>query len=143
MTAAEFDALVHKVESSAATTDLEGAAIGEAEEREFAAIVRDAIEELPAFVKDELARNVAVIIAEDGALPERYGHAGIGGLFGLYVGWTASVPNEGARIILFRDTLTRRFEDPDQLREQVVITLRHEIAHHFGADESRIEELGL
>ena len=78
--------------------------------------MRDAIDELPDFVKDELDRNVAVIVADDGASPERYGHPKLGELLGPYVGWTASRPTEDARTILFRDTLTRSFEDPEELR---------------------------
>ncbi len=143
MSESEFESLVREVENSAALTDLDAADSGEPEERAFAAIVREAIEDLPAFVKAELARNVAVIVADDGASPQRYGHPNLGGLFGLYVGWTASAPTEGARIILFRDTLTSTFDDPNELREQLAITLRHEIAHHLGADEKRVEELGL
>ncbi len=34
-------------------------------------------------------------------------------------------------------------DDPDELRRQVKITVRHEMAHHFGADERRVRELGL
>jgi predicted Zn-dependent protease with MMP-like domain len=45
--------------------------------------------------------------------------------------------------VIFRDQLTLAIHDPDELRHQVAITLRHEIAHHFGADEDRVRELGL
>ena len=48
------------------------------------------------------------------------------------------------RIIIYRDTLRRDFgHDPDLLREQVTITVRHELAHHLGADELGVRELGL
>jgi predicted Zn-dependent protease with MMP-like domain len=143
MSDSEFEALVRDVERRAPATGLAAMSAAGPEERAFARAVRDAIDELPDFVKDELDRNVAVIVADDGASPERYGHPELGGLLGLYVGWTAARPTEDARIILFRDTLTRGFEDPDELRRQIATTLRHEIAHHFGADERRVQELGL
>src|SRR5215217_848108 len=48
------------------------------------------------------------------------------------------------RIIIFRDTLLRDFgHDPDELRAQVTRTVRHELAHHLGADELGVRELGL
>jgi predicted Zn-dependent protease with MMP-like domain len=31
---------------------------------------------------------------------------------------------------------------PGELEDQIRITVVHEIAHHFGFDEDRIEELG-
>ena len=48
------------------------------------------------------------------------------------------------RIIIFRDTLLRDFgHDADELRAQVTRTVRHELAHHLGADELGVRELGL
>ena len=136
---AEFEDLVREVEQTARTgpisTPLDV-------EDDFEAIVRDAIEELPDFVRAELDRNVAVIVADDGDKPENYG-SDASGLFGLYVGWTAAHPNQAARIFLFRDILTQHFNDPVALKEQIVITLRHEVAHHLGADEDRVRALGL
>jgi predicted Zn-dependent protease with MMP-like domain len=48
------------------------------------------------------------------------------------------------RIVIFRDTLLRDFgDDPDELRAQVTRTVRHELAHHLGADELGVRNLGL
>ena len=47
-------------------------------------------------------------------------------------------------ILICRDTLVRDFgDDPDELRRQVVTAVRHELAHHLGARERRVAELGL
>ncbi len=111
---------------------------------EFAALVREAIEELPDWVRLELDANVAVVTADDGDTPATYGHADAPGLFGLYVPNNhGASARSGARIVLFRDTLTAAFPDPDDLRREVTTTLRHEVAHHFGADENRVRLLGL
>ncbi|MDH3193353.1 MAG: metallopeptidase family protein, partial [Acidimicrobiia bacterium] len=32
--------------------------------------------------------------------------------------------------------------DPDELRNEIRITVLHEIAHHLGMDEERLHELG-
>ncbi len=48
------------------------------------------------------------------------------------------------RIVIFRDTLRRDFgHDPDLLRDQVLRTVRHELAHHVGFDELGVRGLGL
>ncbi len=46
------------------------------------------------------------------------------------------------RIVLYRCALEEDFPDPEDLRREVAITVLHEIAHHFGLDEDRLEELG-
>lgn len=68
-------------------------------------------------------------------------------LYGLYEGvpltergwgYSGVLPD---KITIFRGSLERDFE-PDELEEQVRITVVHEIAHYFGFDEDRLEELG-
>ncbi len=115
---AEFDALIDEVESA-----------GKLDPREpddFDLLVRQALDALPHALHEVLRGNVAVIVSDLGA-----DH----GAHGLY---------DGDRIVLFRDTLVEQFGDnPDRLREQVKITVLHELAHHLGADERRVRELGL
>ncbi|HET7031454.1 MAG TPA: metallopeptidase family protein [Candidatus Limnocylindrales bacterium] len=69
-------------------------------------------------------------------------------LYGLYEGvprteygadWQ-SAPN---RITLFRIPLEADFADPAELAEEVRITVIHELAHHLGIDDDRLEELGV
>lgn len=47
-----------------------------------------------------------------------------------------------SRIYIFRDNLIEMCESRDELYEEIRITVLHEIAHHFGIDEDRLEELG-
>ena len=66
------------------------------------------------------------------------------GTYGLYNGDGASHDNYPDKIIIFRDTLRRDFgHDPNLLRHQVMITVRHELAHHIGFDELGVRDLGL
>jgi len=68
-------------------------------------------------------------------------------MYGLYQGvprtdygadWAAS-PN---RITLFRLPLQDDFPDPRDLEEEVRLTVLHELAHHLGIDDDRLDELG-
>jgi predicted Zn-dependent protease with MMP-like domain len=69
-------------------------------------------------------------------------------LYGLYEGTPLSersvfdpalLPD---RITIFSETLLRDFPDPVELRNQIRLTVIHEIAHFFGIDEDEIEKLG-
>jgi len=46
------------------------------------------------------------------------------------------------RIILFREPLLAISSDLDELRDEVHVTLVHEIAHFYGIDDDRLHELG-
>jgi predicted Zn-dependent protease with MMP-like domain len=45
--------------------------------------------------------------------------------------------------VLFVNNLLADFPDDDTLREEVEITLLHEIGHYFGLDEDDMVRLGL
>ena len=86
--------------------------------RVFEQLVREALDELPDILLRALS-HVAVVISDDG----RRHHA-----YGLYQG----------------DTVARDAgHDPDELRDEVTRTVRHELAHHLGADELGVRDLGL
>jgi predicted Zn-dependent protease with MMP-like domain len=102
--------------------------------RDFEQLVREALDDLPDILVKALD-HVAVVISDKGRRHRAYG---------LYQGDTAARDNYPDRIIIFRDTLLRDFgHDPDELRAQVTRTVRHELAHHLGADELGVRELGL
>ena len=104
-------------------------------DEDFEELVRDALDDLPDLLREALDRNVAVVISDGGRRHRAYG---------LYQGDGAHRDDYSDRIIIFRDTLRRDFgHDPDLLREQVTITVRHELAHHIGFDELGVRGLGL
>jgi predicted Zn-dependent protease with MMP-like domain len=47
-----------------------------------------------------------------------------------------------ATIRIFRLPLTEEFPEPAELERQIRITVLHEVAHYFGIEEERLEELG-
>ena len=105
------------------------------DDEDFAELVRDAMDELPDLLQRALERNVAVVISDGGRRMRAYG---------LYHGDGVARDDVPDRIIIYRDTLRRDFgHDPERLREEVTRTVRHELAHHLGADELGVRDLGL
>lgn len=46
------------------------------------------------------------------------------------------------RIIVFRRPFLEDFgDDVEELKREIGVTIRHELAHHFGIDDERLEEL--
>lgn len=104
----------------------------------FEEIVAAALEELPQELADALV-NVAVVVEDE--------HPEDPDLFGLYQG--VPLPERGDMagqlpdtISIYRVPLEESFPDPDELREEIRITVLHELGHYFGLDEERIAELG-
>ena len=46
------------------------------------------------------------------------------------------------RISIYRLPLCEMCESPEELIDEIQITVVHEIAHHFGIDDDRLHELG-
>ena len=70
-------------------------------------------------------------------------------LFGLYEGIPLTrrgsdyhlVPPD--RITIFRGPLEREYQSPQAIAREVRITVMHELGHHLGFEEGRLETLGL
>jgi predicted Zn-dependent protease with MMP-like domain len=104
------------------------------DDEDFEELVRDALDDLPDLLRNAL-RHVAVVISDGGRRA---------GAYGLYQGGSVARDDYHDRIVIFRDTLRRDFgRDPELLREQVVRTVRHELAHHVGFDELGVSRLDL
>jgi predicted Zn-dependent protease with MMP-like domain len=102
---------------------------------DFDELVREALDELPDLLQRALERNVAVVVSDGGRRA---------GAYGLYHGDGVARDDVPDRIVVYRDTLRRDFgHDADRLRDEVTRTVRHELAHHLGADELGVRELGL
>ena len=100
--------------------------------------VRAALDELPPHIAEAL-QNVAVVVEDENSEDPD--------LLGLYHG--VPLPERGDmagalpdRISIYRIPLEESFPDPDELREEIRITVLHELGHYFGLDEDRLAELG-
>jgi predicted Zn-dependent protease with MMP-like domain len=136
----EFEALVRRTEYlarenlAAEPDEVEFMALDPRNPHDFEELVREALDDLPDLLVRALER-VPVVISDQGRRHRAYG---------LYQGDTIARDDSPDRIVIFRDTLLRDFgDDPDELRAQVTRTVRHELAHHLGADELGVRDLGL
>jgi predicted Zn-dependent protease with MMP-like domain len=96
---------------------------------EFEAHVRRALDSLPPEIARRL-ENVAVVVEDE--------HPNDPDLFGLF----QEEPYMPAKVTIYRRPLEESFPDPDELEREIRITVLHELAHYFGIDEGRLEELG-
>jgi predicted Zn-dependent protease with MMP-like domain len=92
--------------------------------------VQQALDALP----PELARglkNVAVVVEDENEEDP--------GLLGLF----EEAPYMPAKVTIYRRPLEADFgDDPELLEQEIRITVLHELAHYFGIDEERLDELG-
>jgi predicted Zn-dependent protease with MMP-like domain len=105
----------------------------------FEELVADALDSLPADLGREM-ENVAVLVEDT---------APGGSLFGLYEGipltrrgpssYSGVMPD---RITLYQQTICSVCSDEAEVVSQVRKTVIHEVAHHFGISDPRLEELG-
>ena len=117
-----------------------GAVAVEMEPEKFEELVHQALEQIPARFLD-LLENCIVII-EDEPEPDDPD------LFGLYEGvplterdtaYSGFLPD---RIRIFRNTILAACDTEDDVVDEVYVTVVHEVAHFFGIDDDRLDELG-
>ncbi len=106
----------------------------------FDTLVREALDELPAWIRDRLD-NVEVLIEEDPPPGRR-------NLLGLYEGIPLTERGGGYfgvlpdRITLFRASIEAGARDDEDLKRAVRRTVVHEFAHFFGISDDRLREIG-
>jgi predicted Zn-dependent protease with MMP-like domain len=111
----------------------------EIERTDFEELVSDALDGLP----PELAAvmdNVAVFVEDSSPRGRR--------LLGLYEGvpltertsaYVLTVPD---RITIYRLPILAVCRSREEVRRQVRVTVVHEVGHHFGIDDDRLDDLG-
>jgi predicted Zn-dependent protease with MMP-like domain len=129
-----------------------GSARGATRSAARAAAFEQLVDRAIAAIPDEYRvalREVAIVI-EDEPSGEQLRENGIepgGSMYGLYEGvsradYAADWAAEPNRITLFRLPLEEDFLDPAELQDEVRLTVLHELAHHLGIDDDRLDELG-
>lgn len=112
----------------------------------FEELVAEALDTIP----EELSRhieNVAVVVQDRPTRAQQANHRGM--LLGLYEGisltrrspmsYSGVMPD---RITIFRLAHLRVVADEDELRHRIAVTVVHEVGHHFGISDRRLQELG-
>ncbi len=111
---------------------------------QFEDVIREAIDRLPDWVHNALD-NVEVLVIDE---PDEEHDPEGQGLLGLYIGlplsergvdYAGELPDV---IYIFRRPHLELGLPPDQLRDEIVRTLIHEIAHYFGIDDDHLDEIG-
>jgi predicted Zn-dependent protease with MMP-like domain len=110
------------------------------DEEQFEALVVEGLDALADEIVEGLDNVVFVTEArpEDGSLD----------ILGLYDGIALTERGQYGfgelpdRIILYREPLVAICESLDELKEQIHITLVHEIAHYYGIDDEQLHKLG-
>jgi len=111
----------------------------EMDEDAFEELVVAELDALPDEMVDGL-ENVVFVVEDH---PD-----GGSGILGLYDGTALTERDRYGfgelpdRIVLFRETLLALCEDVDELRDEVHITLVHEIGHYYGIDDEELHRLG-
>jgi len=106
----------------------------------FEALVVDELDQLPDEMVDGLENLVFVVEdrPEDGSLD----------LLGEYQGVALTERDRYGfgelpdRIVLFREPLLAICADEEELRDEIHVTLVHEIAHFYGIDDDELHRLG-
>lgn len=108
---------------------------------EFENVAGEALDLIPAELLDRIS-NVAIIVEDEPPADQP-------NLLGLYHGIPlperldsyayGSLPDT---ITLYQGSLQRYSRTTEELRQQIAVTVVHEIGHYFGIDDDRLHELG-
>jgi predicted Zn-dependent protease with MMP-like domain len=108
---------------------------------EFEEAVSDALDQVPAELAEQID-NVVIFVEDDAPADQP-------DLLGVYdgvplterdFGWASGALPD--RITIYRNPTLAICESKDEVIEEVLVTVVHEIAHHFGIDDERLHELG-
>ena len=120
----------------------------EISQEQFEHLVTQAIDAVPEPYKGQIS-NMAFFVESEPSIEQRtrLGLRPCQSLFGLYEGVPLPARNGNNaqllpdRITIFKNTHELHADTQEQLRAQVVQTVWHEVAHYFGLDHDRIDEI--
>jgi predicted Zn-dependent protease with MMP-like domain len=117
--------------------------------QKFEKLVGEAIEKLPELFRERL-ENIDIVVADTPTreqlktLKERQSQT----LLGLYEGVPLTERTHGYglvmpdKITIFQKSIEAMCRNEAQIIAEIQRVVRHEIAHHFGISDERLEELG-
>lgn len=129
---------VRRCRASAVRSVCESRCVSDVRRARFARLVSRALADLPAEYRDRM-RNVQVVIEDEAP-------AGQGDLLGLYEGVPLTERRDEPwlpdRISIYRLPIEAMSSSPRAQERIVRDTVVHEVAHHFGISDERLDELG-
>ncbi|WP_408640367.1 metallopeptidase family protein [Saccharomonospora marina] len=108
-------------------------------EARFEELVADALDQLPPEFASAMDNVVVLVEERNESEPD---------ILGLYhgVALTERGHDYGGvlpdRISIYREPILGMCDTEDDVVEEVLVTVVHEVAHHFGIDDARLHELG-
>ncbi len=111
----------------------------EVDAKRFEQLVADALDQIPEELFKHIV-NVAVMVEDE---PE----SGDEGLLGEYIGvpvaerfdYSGVMPDQ---IKIYRGPICRMCETDEDVVDEVLVTVVHEVAHYFGFDDEQLHGLG-
>lgn len=106
---------------------------------QFEGLVADALDSIPPDL-GRLMSNCVVLVEDDPPAGQR--------LLGLYEGVPLTHRDSGYagllpdRITIYRRPILAICRTPEEVVQEVRVTVIHEVGHHFGIDDERLHELG-
>jgi predicted Zn-dependent protease with MMP-like domain len=110
-------------------------------------IGREEFERLVGEAMDGVPEPFASALDEVAVVVEARSPAGMPPLYGLYIGYPVTdgpLPSGAlpARIAVYMHPMLDHCDTEYEVIDQVRITVLHELGHHLGFDEERLEDLG-
>jgi predicted Zn-dependent protease with MMP-like domain len=116
----------------------------------FITLVRQALRDVPSPFKEHL-RQVDIVVKRRPTASD-LADAELGpedSMYGFYRGIPLTERDGGYNLVapdiidIYQEPLEEDFPDEAELMEEIRNTVLHELAHFFGIDDDRLEELGL
>ena len=118
------------------------------ERSEFEELVRTALQRLPEEVREHM-ENVDLVV-EDGPTNDQLANSMMEEdqyLLGLYEGLPLTERDDYGMVLpdkisIFQDSIEAVCATKDEIVQEVRDTVIHEVAHHFGIDDTALDEMG-
>jgi predicted Zn-dependent protease with MMP-like domain len=116
----------------------------------FVSLIHAALRDVPPPFKQQLTKIDIVVKRRPG--PDDLAEAGLArgeSMYGFYRGIPLTERDSGYNLVapdiihIYQEPLEEDFPDDTQLIAEIRTTVLHELAHFFGIDDDRLDELGL
>ena len=113
---------------------------------EFEGLITKSFDEIPSQFKDILVK-IGIKLIPRQKVPKALSDAHKGSIvFGVFIGVPygrfVNIQTEPTRIELYKESFETIYKDSEKMKQSIIATVVHEIAHYFGFKEKEIRKLG-